>query len=83
MRAPDKTNHRKRYITPTTKDIVSKLRRSTLFSMFDLNLGYHYLDLKVESRYITTFIMVSLVTRGSTSGSPVLQKSCRTTLQTS
>ena len=55
MSLPSTTIKRERHLTPTMDDVISELNGSTIFSKLDLDQGYHQLELKAESRYITTF----------------------------
>ncbi|XP_038049667.1 uncharacterized protein K02A2.6-like [Patiria miniata] len=55
MRAANKAVQRKRHITPTIDDIISKVNGAKVFSKLDLNAGYHQIELAEESRYITVF----------------------------
>ena len=40
---------------PTLDDIINELNGATVFSHLDMNHGYHQLELKENSRDITTF----------------------------
>lgn len=55
MRLPNEAVQRERHITPTIDDILVDLNGATVFSILDLNSGYHQVELAPELRYITTF----------------------------
>ena len=39
----------------TVEDIQFKLEGATVFSVLDMNEGYHHLDLDEDSRHLATF----------------------------
>ena len=55
MRMPNTTIQRERHIMPKVKDLTMELSGVRYFSKMDLQTAYHQLELKPESRYITTF----------------------------
>ena len=55
MRIPNTAVKRERHVTPTLDNIIADVNGSTVFSKLDLNQGYHQLELKPSSRYITCF----------------------------
>ena len=55
MRMPNTAIQRERHIMPTVKDLTMELNGAQYFSKLDLQHAYHQLELKPESRYITTF----------------------------
>jgi cephalosporin-C deacetylase-like acetyl esterase len=55
MRAANQAIKRERHIMPTLSDFRAELNGSKYFSKIDLIQAYHQLELKEESRYITTF----------------------------
>ena len=55
MRAANQAIKRERHIMPTLSDFRAEMNGSKYFSKIDLKQAYHQLELKEESRYITTF----------------------------
>ena len=55
MRAANQAIKRERHIMPTLCDFRAEMNGSKYFSKIDLKQAYHQLELKEESRYITTF----------------------------
>ena len=55
LRHPNKAVKRQRNPTPTIDEVTSDLNGTTVFSKLDLRSGYHQIELKPESRYLTTF----------------------------
>jgi hypothetical protein len=55
MRAAKQAIKRERHIMPTLSDLRAEMNGSKYFSKIDLKQAYHQLELKEESRYITTF----------------------------
>ena len=47
---------RERHPIPTVDDVLYQLNGSTVFSKLDLRWGFHQIELKEQSRKITTFI---------------------------
>ena len=72
MRAPNKAILRNRHVIPTTEDLVVNLNGATVFSKFDMNQGYHQLELVPQSS--SELIMDCSAIRDSISESIVLQK---------
>ena len=86
MRHPNKAIKRERHITPTIDEITTVLNKACVFSKFDLNQGYHQIELAEESRYITTFSTHLGLRRykrlnfGGTSAAEIFQNVIRETL---
>ena len=55
MGQANKAIRRETHLTPTIKEIIKALNRTTVFSKLDLNQGYNQLELTPASRYVTTF----------------------------
>ena len=55
MREASKAIPRTHTVTPTLDDIINELKRATVFSHLNMNHGYRQLELKENSRDITTF----------------------------
>ena len=55
MREANKAAKREKHLIPTIVDLVADLNGATVFSKLDLSSRYHQLELKPESRHITTF----------------------------
>ena len=55
MREANKAIPRTHTVMPTLDDIINELNGATVFSHLDMNHGYHQLELKENSRDITTF----------------------------
>ncbi len=55
MRAPNTTIKRPITEVPTVTDIKFKLEGAKVFSVLDMNEGYHQLELEENSRHLTTF----------------------------
>lgn len=55
LRQPNRAVQRQRHPTPTIDEVTSDLNGATVFSKLDLRAGYHQIELKPESRYLTTF----------------------------
>ena len=55
MREANKAVPRTHTVMPTLDDIINELNGATVFSHLDMNHGYHQLELKENSRDITTF----------------------------
>ena len=55
MRAANQAIERERCIMPTIQDFKAEVNGSKYFPKIDLKQAYHQLELKSESRYITTF----------------------------
>jgi len=55
MREANKAIIRERHIIPKLEDILTELSGATYFTKLDLTEGYHQIELKEESRHITTF----------------------------
>ena len=55
LRHPNKAVKRQRNPTPTIDEVTSDLNGATVSSKLDLRSGYHQIELKPESRYLTTF----------------------------
>ena len=55
MREANKAIPRTYTVTPTLDDIINELNGARVFSHFDVNHGYHQLELKEKSRDIITF----------------------------
>ena len=55
MREANKAVPRAHTVMPTLDDITNELNGATVFSHLDMNHGYHQLELKENSRDITTF----------------------------
>lgn len=56
MRCANKAIKRERHPIPTLKEILYNLNGAKVFSKVDLKLGFHQLELDVDSRSITTFV---------------------------
>ena len=55
MRRANEAIVRERYPIPTVDKVLQSLNQSTVFSKLDLKWGYHQLELRPDSRSITTF----------------------------
>ncbi|CAC5426706.1 unnamed protein product [Mytilus coruscus] len=55
MRQPNKAISRERHLLPTIDELIQDLTGAILFTKLDLRSGYHQLELRPSSRYITTF----------------------------
>ncbi|XP_038063006.1 uncharacterized protein LOC119733689 [Patiria miniata] len=55
MRNVNTAIKRERHITPTIDVILAQVNGSTVFSKFDVNAGYHQVELAPESRHLTVF----------------------------
>ena len=55
MRKANKAIQRVRFLIPTMNDVSHDLNGAQYFSKLDLNQAFHQLELKEESRFITTF----------------------------
>ena len=55
MREANKSTPRTHTVIPTLDDIINELNGATVFSHLYMNHGYHQLELKENSRDITTF----------------------------
>ena len=55
MRNANEAVKRVRHPIPTVEDVSFELNGTQYFSKLDLSQAYHLLELKGESRYITTF----------------------------
>ena len=55
MRAPNTAIKRPVTEVPTVTDIKFKLEGAEVFSVLDMNEGYHQLELEKSSRHLTTF----------------------------
>jgi len=56
MRRANEAIVRERHPIPTVDEVLEELNQSTVFSKLDLRLGFHQLELREDSRPITTFI---------------------------
>ena len=56
MRKANTAIKRSHFPIPTFEEILEKFKGCILFSMLDMNHGYHQLELHPNSRYMTTFI---------------------------
>ena len=55
LREANKAIPRTHTVLPKIDDIINELNGATVFSHLDMNRGYQQLDLKENSRNITTF----------------------------
>lgn len=55
IRLPNTAIQRDQHITPTIDHLLHDWNGAVVFSMLDLNAGYHQLELHLESRCITIF----------------------------
>ena len=60
MRLPNEAIRRVRHPIPTVNDISLALNGAQYFSKLDLSQAYHQLELEEQSRYITTFRLISV-----------------------
>ena len=87
MREANVAIKRERHDTPTIDEIIAELNGAKIFSKLDLKSGYHQLEIKPESRYITTFATHVGLKRykrlnfGISSASEVFQDTIRQTIE--
>ena len=87
LRQVNKAVKRQRNPTPTIKEVTSDLNGATVFSKLDLRAGYHQVELKPASRYLTTFATHKGLMRyirlifGLSSASEVFQRIIQQALQ--
>jgi hypothetical protein len=55
MRMANVAVERERHPIPTVDEVLAELNGATIFSKIDLTLGYHQIELDLDSRDITTF----------------------------
>lgn len=56
MRCANKAIVRENHPLPTMDQLIPKFRKATVFSKLDIKNAFHQIELKENSRYITTFI---------------------------
>ena len=56
MRQPNEAVKRVRHFIPTIDELLQDMNESTVFSKLDIKWAYHQIELRPESREITTFI---------------------------
>ena len=87
LRQVNKAVKRQRNPTPTIEEVTSDLNGATVFSKLDLRAGYHQVELKPASRYLTTFATHKGLMRytrlifGLSSASEVFQRVIQQALQ--